>query len=62
LAKTLIVQAKVGDSMVKCPICQAELKNKTDEGWLCECGELIPLNYSDEARPQCGCGHQFKQH
>ncbi|UCH88798.1 MAG: hypothetical protein JSV49_11235 [Thermoplasmata archaeon] len=47
--------------MPKCPICQKELKEKTEDGWLCECGELIPHQFSDTT-PSCGCGCNPQHH
>ncbi len=39
--------------MIACPICDAELKEKTSAGWACRCGELIPFGMERDDEENC---------
>jgi len=39
--------------MLCCPICDGHLETRTDRGWECRCGELIPYGMETDDDENC---------
>jgi len=39
--------------MLICPFCDEPLKTRTPDGWICSCGEEIPLGYERDDEENC---------
>lgn len=39
--------------MPKCPFCDKELLKRTDRGWPCECGEMVPFGFEIDSEENC---------
>jgi len=39
--------------MLTCPFCENALKVRSETGWKCDCGELIPLGLENDSEENC---------
>lgn len=39
--------------MLCCPICEKPLETRSDQGWACACGELIPFGMEQDDDENC---------
>ncbi len=39
--------------MLACPFCDEELHTKTSDGWVCQCGEMIPFGMEKDNGENC---------
>ncbi len=39
--------------MPVCPICDEQLQTKMLDGWLCQCGEMIPFGMEKDDHENC---------
>lgn len=39
--------------MLACPICDEKLQMQTPDGWLCQCGEMIPFGMEKDDDENC---------
>ncbi|HHN65212.1 MAG TPA: hypothetical protein ENK09_07625 [Nitrospirae bacterium] len=46
-------QGRLKFNMLKCPFCDNELNERTDKGWICSCGELIPFGLETDTSDNC---------
>ncbi|GAB4482227.1 MAG: hypothetical protein OHK006_00080 [Thermodesulfovibrionales bacterium] len=39
--------------MLKCPVCEDSLSVRSEDGWQCACGEMIPFGLEIDSEESC---------